>query len=110
MSKKKKQPKLIRLLERKRKKGKHQSLPLHETFITLVEEWHKKNPECNRRDLAEELHIPEQLLGNWIHQNVGEKQWINPNWRCIIILSHLCKCKIVITPNSITVKKKRGKR
>jgi hypothetical protein len=99
-------PKLIRLLERKRKKGIFQSLPLHKTFVILVEEWHKINPEGTQQNIADILEINRRHLSNLIHQTGQNSSSLHgpvPNWHMVLCLAHLCKRKIVITPEAITI-------
>lgn len=99
-------PKLIRLLERKRKKGLFQSLPLHKTFVTLIEEWHKINPGCKQQNIANILELDRKHLSNLILQTGQKSSGIHgpvPNWHMVLCLAHLCKRKIVITPDAITI-------
>lgn len=99
-------PKLIKLLERKRKRNTFQSLPLYKTFVTLVKEWHKINPEGTRQDIADILEVDRRHLSNLINQTGQKGNGLYgpvPNWHMVLCLAYLCKRKIVVTPEAITI-------
>lgn len=82
-------------------------LPLHQLFDELAQLWHTKNPESKSKDLAALLGTRPQNLSQW---KSGSDPRRRPPWSAILLLCHLCRRQIVITPAGARVAPLRARK
>lgn len=73
-------------------------------FSELADEYHRRNPGTYNKDLAALLGERPQTVSQW---KSGSDPRRRPTWKAIVLLLHLCKRKLEVTPAGVVLKRHR---